>query len=1059
MNSGRNAGLEGLWGLRPVLLGALLTFAVGAVGQTLSTTFPSNGTTDPDVVSVVLEHATVHLPGGEVLRDGAVWVQGGRVEAVGPSGALPVRGAVVRLDFTGLHLYPSWVDLSPDWVWPEGFAKTPEGRQGGGAQELSDKRGAFGWNEAVRPEVDAVDGFDPREGRQSEVAAQLRKAGVGTVLVHVQDGLARGTGVLAAVGTDPRRALLVPRASTHWSFQRGSSSQDYPRSLMGAIALLEQTYHDATWHAAATAAGERPEPNLSLTALSETRRLPAFFAVGGWADALRADALRRRLGTDRPWILTGVADGYQRVAELQATGAACVVPLNFPKPFDVADPEAARLIPLGELKHWEWAPSNPAVLHAAGIPIAFTTAGLKDPADAWAATRQAIERGLSPEAALAAWTEVPARLAGAADRVGSIRQGAEANFLVMSGPIWEPDSRLLEHWVQGVPEVLADREEVDLRGWYDVGWEGAMVRLEISGKREKPEAALLLRNAADTLRIPVQLRRQGRQLQWDFHIDTLGMSGWVRMQGQIWMDSRIIEGDGIRPDGTAFTWSGIRQSDERGDPRSAKSQTEGSDGNEGDALGDLVYPFTAYGRPELPRQGSVWIRNATVWTNEAQGILPYAEVLIHQGKIVAVGNMLNPTALLGAQVAAGLQVIDASGKHVTSGIIDEHSHIAIARGVNEGTQASSAEVSIGHVLDSEDIEIYRQLAGGVTAAQLLHGSANPIGGQSAVIKLRWGAAPEALKMEGSVPFIKFALGENVKQSNWGNEYRSRFPQSRMGVEQVYYDHFLRAAAYDAAWQAHAAAVAGATRRERRNGSEAVAPRRDLELEVLAQILREERFITCHSYRQDEINMLMHVADSLGFRINTFTHILEGYKVADKMAQHGAGGSSFSDWWAYKYEVKDAIPYNGAVLHGQGVVTAFNSDDAEMARRLNQEAAKAVKYGGVSEEEAWKFVTLNPARLLHIDHRVGSLAPGKDADVVIWSDNPLSIYARAEQTYVDGRLYFDLASDQALRAAMVQERARLVQKMAGDGTPKEERRKPSGRVRNHYHCDTLTDEIR
>jgi imidazolonepropionase-like amidohydrolase len=233
----------------------------------------------------------------------------------------------------------------------------------------------------------------------------------------------------------------------------------------------------------------------------------------------------------------------------------------------------------------------------------------------------------------------------------------------------------------------------------------------------------------------------------------------------------------------------------------------------------------------------------------------------------------------------------------------------------------------------------------------------------------------------------------------------------------------------------------------------------LELEVLAQILREERFITCHSYRQDEINMLMHVADSLGFRINTFTHILEGYKVADKMAQHGAGGSSFSDWWAYKYEVKDAIPYNGAVLHGQGVVTAFNSDDAEMARRLNQEAAKAVKYGGVSEEEAWKFVTLNPARLLHIDHRVGSLAPGKDADVVIWSDNPLSIYARAEQTYVDGRLYFDLASDQALRAAMVQERARLVQKMAGDGTPKEERRKPSGRVRNHYHCDTLTDEIR
>ena len=1049
---------SGFPGLRLTTLGVLLVAGWASVAQTLSTTFPANGTTDPDVVSVVLEHATVHLPGGEVLRDGAVWVKHGRVEAVGPTGGLPVRGAVVRVDLTGLHLYPSWVDLTPEWGWPSGgVAKTAEGRPGSGAQELSDKKGAYGWNEAIRPEVDAVDYFDPRDEGQSGSAAQLRKAGIGTVLVHVQDGIARGTGVLATVGNDPRRALLAPRASAHWSFQRGSSSQDYPRSLMGAIALIEQSHHDATWYAAAEAAGERPEPNLSLSALAASRRLPTFFAVAGWADALRADALRRRVGAERPWVMTGVADGYQRVEELKATGAACLVPLNFPKPFDVADPEAARLIAMGELQHWEWAPSNAAVLHAAGVPFAFTTAGLKDPADAWAATRKAIARGLSPEAALAAWTEVPARLVGAADRVGSIRVGAEANFLVMSGPIWEPDSRLLEHWVQGVPEVLADREEVDIRGWYDVGWENQLVRLEISGKRESPEAALILPGAADTLRIPVRMRRQGRQLQWDFRTDTLGMDGWVRLQGQIWMDSRILEGEGIKPDGSTFTWSGVRQSDERGDPRSAKSAS-GPAGDE-PPLGELVFPFTAYGRPEIPRQGTVWIRNATVWTNESQGILPYAEVLIHQGKIAAVGNLLQPAQILGPDAIAGMQTIDASGKHVTSGIIDEHSHIAIARGVNEGTQASSAEVCIGHVLDSEDVEIYRQLAGGVTSAQLLHGSANPIGGQSAVIKLRWGASPAGLHFEGSVPFIKFALGENVKQSNWGNEYRSRFPQSRMGVEQVYYDHFLRAAAYDAAWQAYAAESVGLSRRDRRAGVTPVAPRRDLELEALAQILREERFITCHSYRQDEINMLMHVADSLGFRINTFTHILEGYKVADKMAAHGAGGSSFSDWWAYKYEVKDAIPYNGAVLHGQGVVTAFNSDDAEMARRLNQEAAKAVKYGGVSEEEAWKFVTLNPAKLLHIDHRVGSLAPGKDADVVIWSDHPLSIYARAEATFVDGRLYFDLASDAALRASMVRERARIIQRMASDDTPKEERRKPSERMRQHYHCDTLTDEIR
>jgi imidazolonepropionase-like amidohydrolase len=314
-----------------------------------------------------------------------------------------------------------------------------------------------------------------------------------------------------------------------------------------------------------------------------------------------------------------------------------------------------------------------------------------------------------------------------------------------------------------------------------------------------------------------------------------------------------------------------------------------------------------------------------------------------------------------------------------------------------------------------------------------------------------------LLFEDASPFIKFALGENVKQSNWGSDYRSRFPQTRMGVEQVYYDHFYRAREYDQAWKDYRQNVRNSSRKARRKNALPAAPRRDLELETLAQILNEERFVTCHSYRQDEINMLMHVADSMGFTINTFTHILEGYKVADKMAEHGAGGSSFSDWWAYKFEVKDAIPYNGAVLHGQGIVTAFNSDDAEMARRLNQEAAKAVKYGGVSEEEALKFVTLNPAKLLRIDHRTGSIAVGKDADIVLWDDHPLSVYARAEQTYVDGMKYFDLEEDAAKREWMRVERARLIQAMKA--AAKGGGRAPSERMHLHYHCDTLTDENR
>ncbi len=406
-------------------------------------------------------------------------------------------------------------------------------------------------------------------------------------------------------------------------------------------------------------------------------------------------------------------------------------------------------------------------------------------------------------------------------------------------------------------------------------------------------------------------------------------------------------------------------------------------------------------------------------------------MLIENGKIARVGKNL-PTA--------GARVIDATGKHLTSGVIDEHSHIAISRGVNEGTQASTAEVRIGDVVDATDINIYRQLAGGVTVSQLLHGSANPIGGQSAIVKLRWGATPEEMKFAAAPPFIKFALGENVKQSNWGDDQRYRYPQTRMGVEQVFESYFTRA-------------------REYGDLVKSGKPfRRDLELEALLEILNNERFITCHSYQQGEINMLMQLADRMGFRVNTFTHILEGYKVADKMAEHGAGGSTFADWWAYKFEVIEAIPYNGALMHEQGVLVAFNSDDDEMARRLNQEAAKAVLFGGVSEEEAWKFVTLNPAKLMHVEDRVGSIRTGKDADLVLWSANPLSVYARADYTFVDGREYYSRTADEQARLALETERNALIQKSLAEkmGGAKTQKPENNGNGRIHRHCDDFSD---
>jgi len=320
----------------------------------------------------------------------------------------------------------------------------------------------------------------------------------------------------------------------------------------------------------------------------------------------------------------------------------------------------------------------------------------------------------------------------------------------------------------------------------------------------------------------------------------------------------------------------------------------------------------------------------------------------------------------------------------------------------------------------------------VTSSHILHGSANTIGGQTQLIKLRWGANDDKLKFEGSDPFIKFALGENVKRTSMpmGN---LRFPDTRMGVEEVLMDAFTRAKDYQKSiWAASVGSKPNPKSKTPMVGADPMlVVRRDLELDALVEILNNKRFITCHSYVQSEINAAMKVGETLGFKFNTFTHILEGYKVADKMKAHGAAASTFSDWWNYKMEVVDAIPYNATIMSKVGLNVAINSDDAEMARRLNQEAAKSIKFGGMSEEDALKMVTLNPAKMLHVDSRVGSIKVGKDADIVLWSDNPLSIYAKSEKTIVDGIVYFDREKDAQLRKELTAERNRLIQKMMGE----------------------------
>jgi imidazolonepropionase-like amidohydrolase len=409
---------------------------------------------------------------------------------------------------------------------------------------------------------------------------------------------------------------------------------------------------------------------------------------------------------------------------------------------------------------------------------------------------------------------------------------------------------------------------------------------------------------------------------------------------------------------------------------------------------------------------TVAIRGGSLLT-VTRGTIQNGTVVLRDGKIVAIGGAEVP-------VPPGAEVVDAAGRFVTPGIIDAHSHIA-AESINEGGTTVSSMTGIEDVLNPTDINIFRNLAGGLTVANVLHGSANPIGGKNAVIKLRWGKTRAGdLLFEGAMPGIKFALGENPKDMRPGGSGQQpaprRYPATRPGVEYVIRDAFTRATAYQQEWQAY--------ERRRAANERVMPPRRDLQLDPLVEILEGKRLVHAHSYRADEILMLLRLAEELGFKIATLQHVLEGYKVADEIAAHGAGASTFSDWWAYKVEAEDAIPHNAALMHRRGVLVSINSDSAEHARRLTTEAAKSMHWGGVTEDEALAFVTINPARQLRIDDRVGSLEVGKDADVVVWNKHPLSTYAIVDRVYIDGEMYYDrMADDRRLTDARA-EKSRL-----------------------------------
>jgi len=989
----------------PLLLS--LCFFISASAQE---TFPVNGVKDSRNGSYAFTNATIYKTHNQKVDNATLVIKKGKIVAVGSGASIPNDAVVI--DVKGKTIYPSFIDMFADYGMPE-IEKGKPRSWTDPQQFTSDKKGAYGWNEALRTEFRAHEHFNV----DGKAAGEWRKHGFGALLSHQMDGISRGTSTLVSLAQKrTNEVLLKSNVAHHFSFSKGSSSQSYPGSLMGGIALIRQTYLDGMWY---KDYGHKEQKNLSLEAWNDVMDLPQIFAVGNKLEILRANKIAKEYG--KKYIIKGTGDEYQRLDEIKATGSSLIIPVNFPDAFDVEDPYEAMLIELSDLKHWELAPHNPSKLSEAGIEFAFTMSGLKKKDAFLKNIRKSIEHGLSKEDALKALTTTPAKLMNASDIIGSLERGKVASFIITSGDVFDKGTTIHHNWVQGTPYVLKGLEKTDLDGMYDLSFGKEIYKLKV-----KDDAMVIVVN--DSTETKVKHKHRNGLISLFFTPE--GKDKMIRLSGVA--NGVNWKGNGQLGNGKWVAWQAVpSRTQDKEEDKSEDKKSKKEDVASSDKSGAITYPFLPYGWKEKPKSENYLFKNATVWTNESDGILEETDVLIQNGKIAQIGKNLG---------AGGAKEIDATGKHLTCGIVDEHSHIAISRGVNECTQPNTSEVRIGDVVNSDDVNIYRQLSGGVTTAQLLHGSCNPIGGQAALIKLRWGFSPEEMKVKGADGFIKFALGENVKRSRASNN--NRFPNTRMGVEQVYVDAFTQAKEYE---------------KRKKSGDRTL--RRDLEMEAVNEILNNKRFISCHSYVQSEINMLMKVGDRLGLKVNTFTHILEGYKVADKMAEHGAGGSSFSDWWAYKYEVIDAIPHNGTIMHNQGVTVAFNSDDAEMARRLNQEAAKAIMYTDLSEEDAWKFVTLNPAKLLHIDDRMGSIKTGKDADIVIWSDNPLSVYAKAEMTFIDGIKFFDRAVDVELRKELEEERARLIQKMLNVKKNGGKTQAPKGQHKHHYHCDDDEDEMR
>ena len=977
------------------LLGLTLALAGAAEAQQATRTQPVTGIRDNGTGYHALVGARVVTGPGQVMENATIVIRDGLIQSVG-RGQAPAGARV--WDLTGLTVYPGFIDAHADL----GMDAVPEGGDVGPTH----------WNPQVRAWFSTTSNLQDDADRR----AALRSQGFGTALAVPKQGIFRGTASVVGLGEEGvRDRVLRPDIAQSIGFQRSFLlGGSYPNSAMGVIALMKQTWMDTEWYARAWDAYESsgraflpPETSEALAALQDAAqgRQPVLFEANSEEDYLRAHKLATEYGLN-PWF-RGSGLEYRLIDVMRGRSEPLIIPLDFPDAPEVGNPEQALGVTLAQLRHWYLAPTNPAQLADAGVPFAITSDGLSSLNEFLPNLRVAVARGLSVDDALAALTTTPASWLGIDRTHGTVAEGKVANLVVSEGDLFTEEATVRDVWVQGRVYGITRPTQIDPRGTWTIA----------SDDEWGFEAVLTLEGPLNRMRGNIEVAAEGAPDGEGLRINLASASA-VAETGRI--EARF-DGEELGYEGTALLAGSVRGDEFYGwtslpngaDPSFQGTRIEGFEGAERGTVAmdvpeiDLPFirPMMDYGRSSIPEQpAAVVVRNATVWTQGPQGRMEDADLLIEAGKVVEVGRDL--------QAPRGAVEIDAMGKHVTPGLIDPHIHSGVSS-VNESGFAIVPEVRMGDVVTHNNIWMYRQLAGGLTTAHIKHGSANPIGGENVIVKMRWGALPEDLKLENSPRTGKFALGENPKRS------QGRYPNTRMGTQEIIRDHFMAARDYERDWQRWEA------------DGEGIPPRRDLRMEAILDILGQELLISSHGYRADEFLALVRLAEEFGFRVQTLQHGVEAYKIAPELAASGVAAVVWSDWGAFKLEAYDATVYNARILIEAGVTTSLHSDNSQIASRMNWEAGKLLRTG-LTEEQALSTVTSGSAKAIAIDDRVGSLEAGKDADFVIWNGNPLSQFTRAEQTWVDGRRYFSVEEDAAMREQVESERNQLIQAVLSAG---------------------------